>query len=259
MLTNPEGMSEQEKYFFDLWGFLVVKQALSPEQVAALNTLVDEKLVAESASEKTSHRFGRVLEWGPQTRDTIANPRITPCLSELIGPRARLDHDYLDVILKPGLGPIGATLHGGGTPFDAGQFYRFSEGRMYNGLTVVAYALKDCRPGDGGFACVPGSHKSNYQLPSEWVNMANGLAEVVRPVPCEAGDAVIFTEALTHGTLPWSSTQQRRTLFFKYHTHQSAWGVHSYDPHAHPDLTIEAQRMLEGPNARYGGRKGGVD
>ena len=252
-------MSEQEKYFFDLWGYVVVKQALTPEQLVALNVLVDKKLVDEAALEKTSHRFGRCLEWGAQTRSVIANPRITPYLSELIGPHPRLDHDYLDVILKPGLGPIGATLHGGGTPFDAGQFYRFSEGRMHNGLTVVAYALKDCHPGDGGFACVPGSHKANYKLPREWANMAEGLAEVVRPVPCEAGDAVIFTEALTHGTLPWTSENQRRTLFLKYHTHQSAWGVHSYDPEAYPELTQEARRLLEGPNARYQGRKGGVE
>ncbi|MBB6053613.1 phytanoyl-CoA dioxygenase family protein [Armatimonas rosea] len=252
-------MNEQEKYFFDLWGFIVVKQALTPEHVAALNALVDTKLVEESATEKTSHRFGRVLEWGTETRETIANPRIVPYLHDLIGPRPRLDHDYLDVILKPGLGPIGATLHGGGTPFDAGQFYRFSEGRMHNGLTVVAYALKDCRPGDGGFACIPGSHKSNYRTPQEWVNMADGLAEVVRPVPCEAGDAVIFTEALTHGTLPWNSDNQRRTLFLKYTAPQLAWGVPSYDPHAHPDLPDDARRMLEGPNARYRGRKGGVE
>jgi ectoine hydroxylase-related dioxygenase (phytanoyl-CoA dioxygenase family) len=251
-------MNEQEQYFFDLWGYVVVKQALTPAQVTDLNAIVDEKLIEKNITKENNHRFGDCLKWGPQTRETIANPRMVPYLSALIGPHPRLDHDYLDVILKPGLGPIGATLHGGGTPFDAGQFYRFSEGRMHNGLTVVAYALKDCRPGDGGFACVPGSHKSNYRLPREWVNMADGLAEVVRPVPCVAGDAVIFTEALTHGTLPWKSTSQRRTLFFKYNTHQAAWAVHDYDPGAYPDLTNEARRMLEGPNARYGGRKGGV-
>ncbi|HZP81290.1 MAG TPA: hypothetical protein VFB21_06615 [Chthonomonadaceae bacterium] len=39
---------------------------------------------------------------------------------------------------------------------------------MRNGLTVVAYNLKDVNPGDGGFGCVPGSHKSNLPFPSEW-------------------------------------------------------------------------------------------
>ena len=28
--------------------------------------------------------------------------------------------------------------------------------RMYNGLLVAMYALKDVNPGDGGFICVPG-------------------------------------------------------------------------------------------------------
>ena len=38
---------------------------------------------------------------------------------------------------------------------------------MYNGLVVVSYALGDVRPGDGGFAAVPGSHKSNLPCPEE--------------------------------------------------------------------------------------------
>ena len=34
-----------------------------------------------------------------------------------MGEGFRLDHIYLDVI-RSGLSPIGATLHGGGTPYD---------------------------------------------------------------------------------------------------------------------------------------------
>lgn len=33
------------------------------------------------------------------------------------------------------------------------------------------------------------------------------------------GDALIFTEHLTHGTLPWSGEGERRTIFFKYTQH----------------------------------------
>ncbi len=39
---------------------------------------------------------------------------------------------------------------------------------MRNGFTVVADNLRDVNEGDGGFGCVPGSHKSNFPLPDEW-------------------------------------------------------------------------------------------
>lgn len=93
-------------------------------------------------------------------RELIDHPRITPYLSELLGEQFRLDHDYVHII-RQGIGPIGCHLHGGGTPYDPGQYYLFKDGRMYNGLTDVAYELNDVHPGEGGFGCVPGSHKSN--------------------------------------------------------------------------------------------------
>eukprot|EP01047_Picozoa_sp_COSAG01_P033582 COSAG01_NODE_2477_length_7615_cov_7.259609_8_plen_52_part_00 len=40
-------------------------------------------------------------------------------------------------------------------------------------------------------------------------------AEWLQPVPAKAGDCIIFTEALTHGTMPWRAHTDRRTLFYK--------------------------------------------
>jgi ectoine hydroxylase-related dioxygenase (phytanoyl-CoA dioxygenase family) len=113
---------------------------------------------------------------------------------------------------------------------------------MYNGLCAVAYNLTDVHPGEGGFGCVPGSHKSNLPFPEEWMNLEN-------PPPCvqeitgKAGTAIIFTEALTHGTLPWKGQHQRRTLFYKYSPYPSAWLRNYYNPDDYPELT-EAQRLI---------------
>ena len=38
----------------------------------------------------------------------------------------------------------------------------------------------------------------------------------MRAITCRAGDAVIFTEAVTHGTLPWRSERERRSLLYRY-------------------------------------------
>jgi ectoine hydroxylase-related dioxygenase (phytanoyl-CoA dioxygenase family) len=242
-------MTDQERYLFDLQGFLVVPDALAPDHVRELNAMMDEHIAAECPADMRTHRFGNLLRWGRAYLDLVDNPRITGYLEELLGPNFRLDHDYADVI-RSGKGPIGTRLHGAGTPFDPAQYYRFHNGRMYNGLSVVAYNLRDVHPGDGGFACVPGSHKSNCRFPDEWRELEEAQPFVARVT----GPAVIFTEALTHGTLPWNGRDERRTIFYKYSPHPISWSARYYDPEEYDGLTERQRAILEPPNARYGGR-----
>jgi hypothetical protein len=155
-------MNEEEKYLFDLQGYLAVPDALNSQQLQALNTILDER-TADEMGDKSTHRFGRLLHWGQPYIDLLDNAPIVSYLEAMLGQHFRLDHIYCDVI-RGGLGPIGAHLHGGGTPFDPVQYYHYRDGKMYNGLMVVAYNLHDVNPGDGGFACVPGSHKANYRF-----------------------------------------------------------------------------------------------
>ena len=130
----------------------------------------------------------------------------------------RLDHMYLDLIEPPDpttettAGPIGTTLHKIGFP-DA--FYVNEEGSMYNGLLTVVYNLIDVAPDLGGFACVPGSHKSalpSYWKDADWKTLRDdeSTPDEVRRIGGKAGSAIIFTEALAHGTLPWRAEHQRR-------------------------------------------------
>ena len=73
----------------------------------------------------------------------------------------------------------------------------------------------------------------------------------VRPLELNAGDCMLFTEKLSHCTVPWSSGEhQRRTVFIKC----VPFGMHHADrvyETSDPDLT-EAQRMrLEFPDVWY--------
>ena len=68
-----------------------------------------------------------------------------------------------------------------------------------------------------------GSHRASFSLPTptprEWI------AEVT----LQAGDVVIFTEALTHCTIPWNALTPRRTLLYKYAPGHLAWGRNYID------------------------------
>jgi len=245
MSHSQSPIPEKERYLFDLQGFLVVENVLNNEEISALRKLVDKQVAIENQPSASKLRFDGLLSWGKPFINLIDNPRITPYLSEFLGGKFRLDHDYIHII-REGLGPIGCNLHGGATPYDPTQYYSFRNGRIYNGLLAVAYELNDVHPGDGGFACIPGSHKSNLPCPQEWLNLES-LKEIVKSVTVKAGSAIIFTEALSHGTLPWKGKNERRTLFYKYSPHSYAWLRNYYKPEDFTDLNSFQQEILKTP------------
>ena len=102
-------------------------------------------------------------------------------------------------------------------------FSFFKNDRIYTGLTVVEYLLADEGPGDGGVAVIPGSHKANLPCPKSVRNW-DAHQQYVTEILAKAGDAVIFTETLTHVTLPWNGEHQRRALLYKYSPGYSTWG-----------------------------------
>ncbi len=214
-------MTDLERYLFDLQGFLVVEDVLSAAEMARLNAEIDRHGDGVPGHDGSDARIHGFLAWEePLFRGLIDHPRMLPYLGALLGDGFRLDHEY-GMHMGPGI--KGLSLHGGGTPFRPDQFYHCHNGRMHNGLTVLSYALTDVKPGDGGFCCVPGSHKANFPCPPE-VRRFEVNPGYVAHVPIRAGSVLIFTEALTHGTLDWSATYERRALLFKYSPAHEAWG-----------------------------------
>jgi hypothetical protein len=236
---------DEDRYLFDLQGYLTVPDALSPEAVDELNDAVDELVEQEMGRLETTRRWTGLLARRRAFRDLTDNPRVLPILEELVGPRLRLDHEYIDLI-RSGLGPIGARLHGGATPFNPVQYYWSGDGNLHSGLLVAAYNLKDVGPEDGGFACVPGSHKAAFPFPENWKDLSNPHT-CVRRVIGAAGTAIIFTEALVHGTLPWRGSDERRTVFYKYSPEPLAWSRTYYVPEDYPDLTERQRSLLQPP------------
>lgn len=247
-------MDDHQRYLFDLQGFVTVPNALSAEQLRVLDGAFEEHVQAEVDPGANTHRFGALLDWGKPFRDLIDNPTVTPTLEGIMGPLFRLDHEYGDLIRR-GKGPIGTRLHGGAVPFDPAQYYVVRQGQIRSGLAVVAYNLRDVGPEDGGFAAVPGSHKAEYQFPPDWIELDTPDPRPwLRRVTGPAGTAIVFTEALSHGTLPWTGAGERRTLFYKYSPHPSSWAATYYDHARWPDLSDRQREILEPPNARYGSR-----
>ena len=63
-----------------------------------------------------------------------------------------------------------------------------------------------------------------------------------------AGDVVVFTEALTHGTLPWQGAEQRRTLVFKYSPGNSAYSHVQWPDDLLAACTARQRLLLQPPS-----------
>ena len=237
------GLTAAERYAFDVQGYLVRHGALTPNEVAALNAAVDSLHLPPPRDSIASQRFSGHLHRSPAFVALLDHPAVIDVLVELCGPVLRLDHSY-GIVMAPGTAGLG--LHGGGTPFDPAQFYVVNDGRISCGLVAVQWSLVDHRRGDGGFTCVPGSHKASFGRPDP------APSDLAVDVELAAGDVVLFTEALTHGTSPWRAPYDRRTLLYKYSPGNSSWGKDETLGRRLAPMLTERQRLLfEPPYVAY--------
>lgn len=270
-------MSAAEKYLFDLNGYIVLRGIFSEKDVDMANEAVDahlDSLHERTGKLRTSALYGResnmlvgdgrtgrkdmggMLGWAQPHcdpfRHVLAHQRLVPALTELLGVGYRLDHSPL--LITQELGAEGHTLHGGAVT-ESGEpawplLYTFSHGQMRNQLLTVCMQLSEAGPGDGGFCAVPGSHKSNFPVPPALADVSDPvLAETVRQPVLGKGDCLIFTEAVLHGTLPWTASHQRRTVIYRFAPPGSAYGrgYHAWPQEMLEGMTDAQLAVMEGP------------
>lgn len=222
-------MNDEQRFLFDLQGYLLVPGVLDGDAIGRMLGEMDAHSVDPPEDGGDSYRFGDFLRWSEDYRILIDHPQLLPIVAELLGPRFRLDHAY-GMATRPGrtdasasaAPKAGYTLHHSAGMFDHGCYYVTHGNRLHNGLIVVSWALTDIAPGAGGFCCIPGSHKSVFPMPGGFYQIDGN--PLVCQVPQRAGDVLIFTEALTHGTWPWTDPNgQRRSVLMKYSPHYMMW------------------------------------
>lgn len=254
-------MTPEQRYLFDLQGFLLVEDVLTAGELAELNRCLDEYDLWQN---KGTGRFdelwsndpnfvtvGPVHLWDEPFRQLLDHPSVLPYLVELLGEDFRYDHGHALLMRR---GSQSLRLHGGGAPYEPSCSYAFRDGRMHNGLIAVSYTLTEALPGQGGFAGVPGSHKANLPCPKELLQFEKTGPWVVH-VPAKPGSAILFSEALTHGTWPWTAEHERRSLLYKYTPGHMAYAgpggqdARSWNPQAlvGGSFTERQRRLLEGP------------
>jgi hypothetical protein len=261
--------SSMENYLFDLRGYVVLKGALGGGQVARLNAAIDgipplgagecHGLVQGHTyhGEIDGRNLQNIVQGGEPFEDLIDHPAWIDYVRTYVGRKEGLFIDECFATLR---GPSQfINIHSGGHLRRTRTQYSYVDGQWHCGMINILVALTDIREmADGPTVVIPGSHKSNLVHPvfeKGYENMLADPPELVEgtvPVLLEAGDALLFVDAIAHGGASRVNPGIRRTIVYRY---GPAWGStrlgYRYSPELIARLTPERARILQPVAPRY--------
>ena len=239
-----------QDYLFDLQGYLVLKNAISAADLREMNQWIDdhESHVAEPWStdgdsqkrsrwighvethtynEENGVNFQSIIEGGPIFERLIDHPAWIDSVKKYIHSSVNglsIHENFLNV-----RGP-GGYIHihcGGHVPLSYLTFRQNNTGEWMVGQINVLMALNDIGEGDGPPVLIPGSHKCTEIHPRLEVDGRGlvydgvsgkpaGTAIAVEEMYLKAGDVLLFTDAITHGSAERTNPGYRRTIVYRY-------------------------------------------
>jgi hypothetical protein len=221
-------MTPEQRYFFDVFGYLHLKGVIEPEDLTAAQEAAERYV--RTPPEQVPPGFGikepskgfLLFQYGFAFEGALEklamHPASWPIVCELTRERPRLMNGTLLV----NRADPGSHLHCAREEDIAWPrtHYTVKDGRIFCDNLVVFPYLTDVYPGDGGLIVLPGSHKASFVRPRGMFYADEKITDeipagIVNITP-KAGDIVIISEALTHGTLTWKAKRDRRALVLRY-------------------------------------------
>ena len=257
--------SPLDDFFFDLNGFLILKNAVSPDLLARLNAEFDA--FPRDLQHGYWHRGAQRRDYDPNTGMELHHAvEIGEPFQELIDAPGWIDYvrrycgeqgTYVEgLFIDECIASIRTS--GGHHPVHSGGFatpvrcqYRYEHGAFRCGQVNVILALDDIGEGDGATMIIPGSHKSNFPHPQEQdytygTDKAMDTIAGAIPAYLEKGDALLFVDALMHGGSSRTNDGERRITIYRY---GPSWGRtrygYQYSGELLDTLTAERRRILE--------------
>ncbi len=254
--TCCPGVTDREKFFFDLNGFLVLKRAIDVDHLAAINDTLDQIISLDPPLKHGewyggvhAHTFGgkdginlqQIYEAGAPFERLIDHPAWIDKVKTFVGGQDDFDAHHGPLFIDENFvslrGPGEAIgVHSGGHKLVKRCQYRFRNGQFSCGQINILMAFNDVGPGDGATMVIPGSHKANFIHPEYAKNRiqqgqatsVDGMEGAVE-VHLEAGDALLFVDAIMHGSAKRVNEGLRRIAVYRY---GPSWGFfrHPYRP-----------------------------
>lgn len=191
-LAQPGPLTEQERFLFDVAGYLVIPNALQPFEASAY--LEAAQRLHSSFPPGEWRQLGAAYEQEPALEPLIDHPSVFPKIRALLGDRFILQSSWCTVS-PPG-------FPGGGWHQDGSSAYEFRRLAIPTPLVQlrVGFFLTDqSEPDMGNMVMIPGSHNSSVPLPPELKEAPVPIQQVILGKP---GCALLFHQGVFHrGTI----------------------------------------------------------
>jgi hypothetical protein len=253
-------VTAREEYMFDLNGYLILKNVLTKSHVAEMNAILDGITTLDPPLGQGewygcvhAHSYGgaeginlqQIYEAGEPFERLIDYPGWFAKVKHFVGGERSFDWAHGPLFIDESFanlrGPGEAIgLHSGGYLGVKRNQYRYHNGRFQCGQVNILMALTDIGPGDGATMVIPASHKSNFVHPdTEQHSMKAGEVRSVDDVEAaievhlEAGDALLFVDAISHGSAKRINPGERRIVVYRY---GPSWGTFRHPYQASDEL-----------------------
>jgi len=212
---SNSGLSSAQTAFFEEHGFLHVPGVLSARELTLLRRACDRLVAPASptvlrnadycyahlaATGSVLHRINHMLQKGPEFLQLWGHPRLLGMAESIQGPEV-LPVALALVMKTPGCG-LAVPWH---------RDPAFST--MAWGTNLGIY-LDDADGENGMLHVIPGSHRRRcFDLEQAVAQHGFELPGAI-PVPVRAGDVILHSENVLHGSRQVQSQRQRRVLYF---------------------------------------------
>ncbi|MBV7335736.1 phytanoyl-CoA dioxygenase family protein [Chloroflexi bacterium TSY] len=234
-------LTEEERFRFDLTGFLVRPAILTSDEVAAIAEQID-RIHHDPESLPPAERDVP----GGAANILIDHPKVLDVLHEIIGPDIRLEN-CSSIWRKKG--QAHGELHGGG-PQQADPIfgYRVKNGRIHAGMVRVIFEFTDIALEDQSTHFLVGSHKSEFAMHPSHLSLEPGKrSPYLMSYECPAGSAVFFTENLCHAGPVWQRETPRVAILHAYSHLATHWHRLKVPPAVMAGLPREKQVYFREP------------
>jgi ectoine hydroxylase-related dioxygenase (phytanoyl-CoA dioxygenase family) len=183
---KPGPMTEEERFYFDVAGYLVIPDALNEDEVRACR---EAAVRCHAKYPKGQWRqIGNTFEEEPAFENLVDHPSVLPKARALFGDRFILQSSWCTSV--PARHPAGGWHQDGSSAY---EFRLLARPTPLVQLRIGFFLTDQPTPGYGNLELIPGSHNAKLNLP-------NGSRDVpIGETICgKAGTALMFHQGVWH-------------------------------------------------------------
>lgn len=260
---TPIPMTDEQKFFFDLRGWILLPSVLSAAEI--------EEMKAEVYA-------GARRSYEGALQNLLDHPAIVGILNEILSEDPFVKNDCygfrcegsFTTVRPPGWDKSerrdNGMPHVVRPPQRANAMrYQVAGNKIFAGLTRVVWELEEVVAGQGGTSFLSGSHKAHFSYggPDPFRPNIGGspyessMRDAMEDYSCPAGSVVIFTESLIHAANDWINPNNPRCAVFNcYNSIWAQWHRLNLDHETIEAMPPKRRTLFRGTWAIGGGPNG---